>query len=267
MRSAWPRPKRSARRGPRRESAESERKFKEELARWERIKNSRNPEDFYAFLLERPSGYIAEQAQFRLDQLEKPVVQAQPGANGVKPLPSGVNRYALGDVFEWDYIDRYTNIAKRFITRVTYADNERVEFNKGGRIVDQMGGLLKNRFGTKTPANLVEPAELAVGKRWRSAFTNSFPNQSLHYDNYYDYQVIGLEDVTVPAGTFKVFKVEGAGISKYSDGRGAYLSEMRWIDPTTMISVRTDLEFKVMHAATMFEYSSTQLVSVKRAQR
>ena len=96
-----------------RESAESERKFKEELARWEGIKNSRNPDDFYAFLLERPNGYIAEQAQFRLDQQEKPVVQAQPGANGIKPLPSGVNRYALGDLSQMRWIDPATMISVR----------------------------------------------------------------------------------------------------------------------------------------------------------
>ena len=81
-----------------RESAESERKFKEELARWEKIKDSRNPEDFYAFLRERPSGYIAEQAQFRLDQLEKPVVQAQPGANGINPVRFRVFQLKVANV-------------------------------------------------------------------------------------------------------------------------------------------------------------------------
>jgi uncharacterized caspase-like protein len=247
-----------------RESAETERKFKEELARWERIKNSRNPDDFYAFLLERPSGYIAEQAQFRLDQLEKPVVQAQPGVNGIKPLPSGVNRYALGDVFEWDYIDGYTKIAKRVVHRVTYADNERVEFDKGRLVTDQMGGTLKNRFGTKSPAVLVEPTELAAGKRWRTAFTNT-ASDGVVWNNFYDFRVIGLEDVTVPAGTFKAYRVEGTGVAR-SSVEGSYLSQMRWIDPATMISVRVDLEYRTMRGR-LTEYSSTQLVSAKRAPR
>jgi uncharacterized caspase-like protein len=247
-----------------RESAESERKFKEELARWEGIKNSQNPEDFYAFLLERPSGYIAERAQFRLDQLEKPVVQAQPGANGIKPLPSGANRYALGDVFEWERIDGYTKIASRFVSRVTYADNDRVEFDGGATVLDQMGGILKNRFGTKTPAALIEPAELAVGKHWRIAYKNMWPG--VVANNFYDFQVVGLEDVTVSAGTFKAYKVEGAGRSSYPGG-GAYLSQMRWIDPATMISVRADLEFRTNGAMSMFEYSSTRLVSLRRAPR
>jgi uncharacterized caspase-like protein len=248
-----------------RESAETERKFKEELARWERIKNSRNPDDFYAFLLEQPSGSIAEQAQFRLDQLEKPVVQAQPGANGIKPLPSGVNRYALGDVFEWDYIDGYTKIPRRYVSRVTYADNERVEFDGGKLVANQMGGTLKNRFGTKAPAVLVEPAEIAVGKRWRTAFTNT-TRDGVVWNNFYDFRVIGLEDVTVPAGTFKAYRVEGNGVAR-SGVDGSYLSQMRWIDPATMISVRVDVEHRTMRAGRLSEYSSTQLVSVRRAPR
>jgi len=244
-----------------RESAESERKFKEELARWESIKNSRNPDDFYAFLLERPSGYIAEQAQFRLDQLEKPAVQVQPGANGIKPLPSGVNRYAQGDVFEWERIDRFTNIATRFVQRVTYASNDRVEFNGGILVRDQMGGILRNPSGTKTPAILAEPAELAAGKRWRSAYTNTKSDGKVS-NQFYDFHVVGLEAITVPAGTFKAYKVEGAGM-----GGEGYLSQVRWIDPATMISVRYDLELRTMSAARVSDHTSTQLVSVRRAQR
>jgi hypothetical protein len=41
---------------------------------------------------------------------------------------------------------------------------------------------------------------------------------------------------------------------------------MRWIDPATMISVRVDLEYRTMRGR-LTEYSSTQLVSVKRAPR
>jgi hypothetical protein len=250
-----------------RESTESERKFKEELARWEKIKNSHNPEDFYAFLREQPSGYIAEQAQFRLDQLEKPVVQAQPGANGITPLPSGTNRYVLGDAFEWERIDGYTKIARRLVSRVTYADNDRVEFY-GGAVHNQMGGVLKSRFGTKNPALLNAPAELAVGKRWRSAFTNTRPDGVVE-NNFLDFHVVALEDVTVPAGTFKAYRLKAYGVSipTTGRGRGSYLRQERWIDPATMIEVREDLDYEGIGAFAKSEYSSTRLVSYIRAPR
>jgi hypothetical protein len=246
------------------ERVRSEQKLREELSRWERIRNSRNADDFYAFLLERPSGFLAEQAQFRLDQLEKPVVQAQPGPNGIKVLPSGINRYAVGDVFEFDLIDRLTNLATRTVSRVTYADNDRVEFNRGAKVVDQMGGVLKDRFGTKEPANVAEPSELAVGKRWRSAFTNTRPD-GVVASNFWEFHVVALEDVSVPAGTFKAYRVTGDGWSTFPGG--AYsLSITFWTDPVTMISVRIDREFRTKRGQ-IAEYSTTQLVRYTRAPR
>ena len=107
---------------------------------------------------------------------------------------------------------------------------------------------------------MAEPADLAVGKRWRSAYTNTRSGQV--GNAFYDFRVVGLEDVTVPAGTFKTYKVEGVGMS----GEG-YLSQVRWIDPATMISVRYDLVFRPMKSNRVFEHSSTQLVSFGRAPR
>ena len=219
-----------------RERAASERKFSEELARWETIKDSHNAADFYAFLLERPSGYIAEQAQFRLDQLEKPRVQVQPGANGIRPLASGTNRYALGDVFTYDQNDRLKNVTARIVRRVTFADNDRVEFNGGGFVTDQMGSILRNGYGTKNPGVLVVPNDIAVGKRWRSAFTNTQPNGVVG-TNYWDFRVEALEQITVPAGTFRAFKVVGSGETRTPRGQ-TLLAQTYWVDPATMQQIR-----------------------------
>lgn len=247
-----------------RESPESEKKFRQELARWERIKDSRDPDDFYEFLLERPSGYLSELAQFRLDQLEAPKAQVQPGADGIKQLPSGVNRFALGDVFEYDNIDRYTNLSRRIVYLVTYADNDRVEFNGGAMIYNQMGGVLFNPGGKKEPIYLRAPAELARGKRWRTAFTNTRPDGVVE-NAFWDYHVIGLEDVTVPAGTFKAYKVAGEGLARYQDG-ATNLSELRWINPATMDALRGEVLFRTSRGAVV-DYRIYLLVSAKRVPR
>jgi len=76
--------------------------------------------------------------------------------------------------------------------------------DEGTTVLDQMGGILKNRFGTKTPAALIEPVELAVGKRWRIAYKNMWPGVVVN--NFYDFQVVGVEDVTVPAGTMNLLR-------------------------------------------------------------
>ncbi|MEO8557162.1 MAG: caspase family protein [Actinomycetota bacterium] len=219
-----------------RERAASERKFNEELAHWESIKDSRNAADLYAFLLESPSGYIAEQAQFRLDQLEKPRVQVQPGANGLRPLASGTNRYVLGDAFTYERNDRLKNVTTRIVRRVTYADNDRVEFNGGGFVTDQMGSILRNGSGTKNPGFLVVPNDIAVGKRWRTAFTNT-NSSGVEATNYWDFRVEALEQIRVPAGAFPAFKVVGSGESRGPKGQ-TLLSQSYWVDPTTMQKIR-----------------------------
>jgi hypothetical protein len=236
-----------------------------ESADWGRVKDSKQPDDFYAFLQKYPNGLISEQAQFRLDQLQKAKVQAQPGANGVVALASGTNRYAKGDEFVYDEIDGFTKTATRFKRRVTFADAERVEFgNRGGLLLDQMGGVLRNGIGSKEPADLTTPAELAVGKRWRSAFTNTAPDGTTSA-NYWDAKVMAFEEVVVPAGRFMAFRIERVGQARPSTGAMSNLTATYWVDPTTMLEVRTDRLHR--REGKITTYDSRQLVRVTRAPR
>ena len=236
----------------------------QEKADWDRIKASTQPDDFYAYLQKYPGGLISEQAQFRLDQLQRAKVTPQPAANGVMAFPAGANRFVVGDEWVTERTDGFTKESRRVSSRVTQADNNRVVINGGGVIFDQMGATLKNRFGAKDPGVLIAPADLAIGKRWRSAFTNSTGDGSTT-TNFYDFRVVAFEEVTVPAGTFKAFKVERSGLARPSQGRLTFLSGTAWIDPTTMFVVRNDVLFRVNGRIT--ERSSDQLVSMKRAPR
>ena len=59
---------------------------------WDRIKESNNPDDFYAYLQKYPTGLISEQAQFRLDQLQRVQGREQPrGARATLQPPHGTN--------------------------------------------------------------------------------------------------------------------------------------------------------------------------------
>ena len=234
-----------------------------ENADWGRVKASKQPDDFYAFLQKYPNGLLSEQAQFRLDQLQKAGTQPVPGANGVLALASGSNRYALGDEFTYDAIDGYTEVATRRTRRVTFADNERVEINDGAAILDQMGGILLNPSGRKEPALLDAPAELAVGKRWRTAFSNT-TREGNKTSNFYDYKVVAFETIVVPAGSFNAFKIERLGEAR-SQSTYVVLSGTAWIDPTTMLTVRDDTLKR--RGGKITEYGSLQLVSMKRGQR
>lgn len=241
-----------------------------ERSDWDRIKESSRPDDFFAYLQKYPSGSLAEQAQFRLDQLQKARIEVQPGPDGIRPLPSGTQRFAVGDVFRYRRVDGFTQNVTEQVRRVTSLDGDRVVFNRGGGpVYDQMGGVLRNRFGTKDPAHLLAPADIALGKRWRSAFTNVGADGNAS-NNFWEARVVALEDVVVPAGTFKAYRVERRGEARPANGTAmTFLTATDWIDPRTMIVVRTDIKFR-QHgrgSGTISEYGSDQLVSFERQAR
>lgn len=232
----------------------------QQKADWDRIKASADADDFYAYLQKYPDGLISEQAQFRLHQLQRSRLVVPPLPGGVVMLPTGAMRYRLGDEWEVDVVDGFTGIARRSRHRVTRVDGQRVEIDDGALAVDQMGSVLKNTRGTKDPGLLMTPAELSVGKRWRSAFTNTVQgNASL---NFYDFHVVALEDVTVPAGTFKAFKIERRGQARRTGAPLVYMEGTSWVDPATMRAVRTDSRFIVGGRVT--DQDSVRLVSQKR---
>jgi hypothetical protein len=209
-----------------------------ELAEWDRIKNSRKPDDFFEFLKRHPSGFIFEKALFQLDQLQEKRIQYQPAASDVKPLLSGRPRYAKGDVSRYVDIDGFNKDVKRpRLERVTYADDNRVLINGGQRVLDQMGSIVKDGFGDKDPAVVVVPAEVSVGLHWRTAFRNVRPDK-VEETVYWDFHVVGQEYVDVPAGRIRAYKIVGRGDARFAGG--IFILECtNWIDPTTMLIVRS----------------------------
>ena len=246
-----------------------EKAFVAEKADWDRIKQSNRPEDFYAHLQKYPSGSLAEQAQFRLDQLQKAKIQSQPGRDGILPLPSGTRRYAVGDVYRYRRIDGFTKNVTEHVFRVTSATAERVVFNNGPRVFDQMGGILQNSSGTKDPAHLLAPADIAIGKRWRTAFTNTGPDGSVS-NTFWEAHVVAFEDVVVPAGTFKAYRVERRGEARPVAGSDmTFLLATDWIDPEKMQVLRTDFFYRKAgrSSGTVSLYQSEQLVAFERQPR
>ncbi|MCR5885537.1 caspase family protein [Rhizobacter sp. J219] len=235
-----------------------------EKADWDRIKGSTRPDDFYAYLQKYPSGLISEQAQFRLEQLQRTQVRAQPNAQGVIPLPAGVNRFELGDELVYDVVDGFSGVARRLTQRVTFADADRVEINHGAQILDQMGSVLKNSRGVKDPGILMVPSDLALGKRWRSAFTNTVEGQP-PATNFYEFRVAAFEEVTVPAGTFKAYRIERRGESSLPGVATTFMGGTMWIEPTTMTLVRNDISMTQNSRPT--DRESLRLVAVRRVPR
>lgn len=231
--------------------------FDAEKAEWDRIKESTRPEDFYGFLQRYPNGRISEVAQFRLDQLARPAVQA---LQVVRMLPPGVDRFKVGD--SWSV--RRTNFLEGGKTAdlmgvVTALDGRKVLVNGGDIVFDQMGGILLNRFGAKDPALLGSPADLQVGKRWRSAFTNTRAGGP-PARTFYEHRCTALEDIEVPAGRFKAFRVEAQGEGAMPNGNTRVLDTVHWVDPETMMVVRQEIKQTTKIGQQVQEHSRDELL-------
>lgn len=212
--------------------------FNLEKADWDRIKDSKNADDFYAFLLKYPSGNISEQAQLRVESLQRAKTVAVANRDGIVPLAAGARRSQLGDQHVVDLIDGFTKVRRRVTRTVTFADDSRFELDNGVEVYEQTGVLLKNRFGTKSPGILGAPADMAVGKKWRSAFQNLRPDGVLE-TNYWDNHVVGYDTITVPEGTFKCFLVVSRGQASFPGGL-TNMEARSWFDPLTLRRLRAE---------------------------
>jgi hypothetical protein len=194
---------------------EVKREVEVEFAAWNRVKESREPDTFIDYLRTFPSGRFAEFAQFRLDQLSRPVVVAQAGKGQEQPIAPGALRIRLGDRAVIEIVDHAERTTMRLNNIVTRADENVAEINNGEIIINQLGAVLRDRRASYDPGRLLAPAELSLGKKWRTAFHEKGIAWQGEANTYIDLKVVGRESLTVPAGTSIVIK------SKVTDGQRA----------------------------------------------
>lgn len=219
----------------------AEDEFLAEKQDWEAIKDTRQVAEVYDYLRKYPNGFISEQAQFKLAQLQKARTVAVPNRDGIVPLAPDIQRYYLGDEATMDHVNLLTGKRTRYKSTVTYADDQRAEFNNGAVIWTQAGFLVKDQFGTRSPPSLRTPADMAVGKKWRTAYQNTHPNGTVE-NSFYDCRVAGYDTVTVPEGTFKAFQVACSGEARSKTYRSD--NELRtWFEPTSLRVLSTEWEF------------------------
>ena len=158
--------------------------------------------------------------------------------------PFSAGRYPLGRIFTVG--DEFTTVQTDIlsgveestrtgrVTRVDY-DEDRVEFNNGAVITDLMGNAIK--FGPveyDTPVQFT-PAEFQVGKKWTSAFR--MVQNGVRSDAYYDLHIVKREIITVPAGTFDTFRIEGLG---WNNSFGSKLEVKFWLVPGINVQIKSE---------------------------
>jgi uncharacterized caspase-like protein len=203
--------------------------------------------------------------QFAREQASTQPVH-MPTAIAATPFSQGYalheRRYNVGDKFAFNVIDGLTHIAKPLEMTVTAVDpqQERVEFNRGVFVADLMGNIVTNDRGVFSTPRQFYPAELYVGKKWKTMFKQKRPNGTT-YTFEYDVRVTGRETITVPAGTFDTFKIEARGFNLQL---GASLSRNIWVAPGVAADIAHEIVVRLRNS-TIDQFDRQELVAIGKA--
>jgi len=215
-----------------------EKAYEAELAVWQRVSGAKEPGPIEDYLRRYPSGNFAELAQLELDQ-----VLRRQGEKKVEAVSAPQNPYTLGtlradlafkvgDSYTYAVLDRDTREERRRITgRVTAVTDESVEFGNGALILDRLGNTVKLPDGRRFTPRQDQPLEYAVGKRWRTRFSGKNA-RGFTFDTEFEFRIVGREKITVPAGTFDCYVIEGDGWSVNDQGGiKQRIGLKRWMAP------------------------------------
>jgi hypothetical protein len=137
--------------------------------------------------------------------------------------------FKIGDRYRYRVIDMLTKLESREDRRriVTDITDTEVIFNRGNLITDPLGNILQNNRGQTFTGSQIFVAEYRVGRKWNTTYRGT--RRDLNPDVWsLDFKVVARESITVPAGTFDAFKVEGDG---YVSSRGNHFRITYWIAP------------------------------------
>jgi uncharacterized caspase-like protein/uncharacterized membrane protein YgcG len=218
------------------DEAEKEKRFEEELALWEKLKSSAAPAPLEDFLRRFPSGPFAELAQLQLER-----VLAALGEKRVRIVSQDGNPFTRGSAeadMKWKVGDRYTyrrtdllgvEAPHEAVHTVGEITGDEVRYSNG-HVSDLLGNVLRRAGGRIYSPNQLEPLEYVVGKQWVTQYRITTPKGGTGR-NEMELRIVAREPVTVPAGTFNAFRIEGRGVFEEESGRVEVTKLTKWAAP------------------------------------
>ncbi|MBC5764590.1 caspase family protein [Ramlibacter albus] len=208
--------------------------FRIEKAKWDQLKDSRDPALLYDYLLAHPSGAISELAQARLEVIQPAKVTPQADQTGlVQPLAA--KRFRMGDRYEFVVRDLFTRLqVERPVFTVVRATDEEAEFDQGYRVT-QAGAIIRTIGGaTLDPYQQWIPAgEYSVGRKWYTRSIMRMPDGTTQWVEL-NGKVVARETIEVPAGRFDTFKMEMEQLAQ----DGTRLKITYWGQPDWGVAIR-----------------------------
>jgi chemotaxis protein histidine kinase CheA len=243
----------------------AEKQFDIQKAEWDKIKDSRNVDDFYTFLNKFPSGYIAEQALFALEKIQKSKIIFQANKNG---FLEGVqeSKFMVGDTYTYVVRDYFNdNEIGRYRFRVDKIDDGLVYFSTPktleARVFTEDGALIKSGSSNYDPPLPLQPSErFQVGKRWTSQTLLERGGMTVNLT--FNMKITSADDLETEAGKFKTYKIESYLITQ----NGAVHHEIRWFQPGIGLPIKTEISVRNKNGKIQ-KYEKSELIYIKLAKR
>jgi uncharacterized caspase-like protein len=228
------------------DAALAERQFEEELAIWEKIRASNESKPLEDYLLRYPSGRFSELAQLRFEQ-----VLARQGEKKIEIAPHGNNpytkgsvvantNYKLGDFYSYRVLDTFTHLLTETYTHTVSQITDTEITYDSGLVTNLLGNRLRGRGGRRWTDSQDIPLEYSVGRKWNTSYNVILKSGRIGRIEM-DFRIVAREQVTVPAGTFDTFRIEGRGWTFGLGGQNEALAHSYWRAPA---SVRRPIVFE-----------------------
>lgn len=242
--------------------AELDRQYAEQKKAWDKLKDSKNVDDFYAFLNKYPSGFITEQATYQIEQLQKAKITLQAGKNSAAQK-YGEKRFRVGDIFIGRMTDGISgktimdtyNKVEKIENGLVYINNKSKDGKPAIRTLD--GGLVRTGGAqgivTFDPPRTDMPGDiLEVGRRWISRNTVTVEKTNESFDEKVNIAIVSYEEVEVPLGKLLAYKIELT--------RPGYIRTL-WVQPEWGVELKS-----IVHNSNRGYKTIWELVSRTRGQ-
>lgn len=171
-------------------------------------------------------------------------------------------QFSVGDEAVFQVSDLFSNVKQTtLVLRVTRADAQtgRVELNDGVWVANRDGNFIKTPdSGPQDAVQEMVPAELFIGKSWIAAW-----HEGGRRRGRLDMRVAVVEKISVPAGEFDAFRIEGRGLF----GNYRRMERNYWVLPGLNFPLRFELLLVGRHRGIYEEYIDAErydLISLRQ---
>ncbi len=245
--------------------SEKEIAFNKEKAEWDKIKNSTNVNDFYAFLQAFPNGNLSDLVQAKVEQFQRSKTVVTPDQFGIKQ--DGVfDKYKAGDEYEFVVKDALTGLVRGSGKITAHARGEdeiegvsdNPQLLPGARLT-RSGFILQDGGGTYDPPYGLYPnGELKIGSRatTRTIRTRNGEKSWVEFES----RVVGRETIDTAFGKVNTIRVDVNLLAQ----DGFRSKRVFWLDPAWGYAVKLTAENRNARGALM-DYFVREMTARRRA--